>query len=166
METLPLQPKKLPKLTKKRKKFIEHYVIDENGQEAAKKSFNVTNDNSARAVASELLTFPNVIEAIEVKRKSLRQALLDKGIDEDYLADKVNILLQAKDKEGNTDFTAVDKGLKHATNIYGVEDPNDKPKQNNTYNFIFNPETQKEVKEIEERIKARLLQKNELPQTN
>lgn len=160
METTQIQPKKLPKLTKKRQKFVDHYVIDENGQEAAKKSFNVTNDNSARAVASELLTFPNVINAIEVKRESLKSALEKEGITPTYIAQKVNVLLKATDKEGNPDTNAVDKGIKHATNIYGIEDINDKPKSQNTYNFIFSPEVQQEVKGIEAIIKAKLLNKN------
>jgi len=150
---------KLPKLTKKRRKFVEHYVIDENGQEAAKKSFNVTNDNSARAVASELLTFPNVIEAIEVKRKSLKEALIDEGINEKYIAEKVNVLLKAVDEKGMTDYTAVDKGLKHATNIYGVEDV-EKPKEN-IYNFFFEPKFQQNIRSYDENLKNLILNKDE-----
>lgn len=35
-----------------------------------------------------------------------------------------------------------------------------KPTSGNTYNFIFSPEVQKDVKEIEDRIKAQLLKPN------
>lgn len=166
------QPKtlpKLPKLTRKQRGFVKDYVETENGQEAALKNYEIESsnpENVARAIASENLTKPNVIEAIDVKRKSLRQALIDKGIDEDYLAGKVQVLLTGVDKEGNTDYTAVDKGLKHASSWYGVEDPNDRPKTTSTYNFIFNEQTQAEIKEIESRLKARLIQKHEPIQEN
>lgn len=166
MENQIPQQKKLPKLTKKREGFVKDFIETGNATEAVVRNFNVKDRNVAKAVGSELLTFPNITEAIEVKRKSLRQALIDEGITEDYLAGKVNVLLKATDEKGNTDFTAVDKGLKHATNIYGVIDSNEKPQTQNTYNFLFNSETQADIKSIEEKIKARLLQKNEPDKTD
>ena len=47
------------------------------------------------------------------------------------------------------DYTAIDKGLKHATNIYGIEDL-DKPKSTNVYNFIFNEQFREKVKPLED----------------
>ena len=104
------KPKKLPKLTKKRRGFVNDYIETENATEATVRNFNVKDRNVAKVVGSELLTFPNVIEAIEVKRKSLKQALIDRGINEDYISEKVEVLLTAVDDKGNTDYTAVDKG--------------------------------------------------------
>lgn len=157
----PEAPQKLPKLTKKQRGFVKDYVETENGTQSALKNYDIESpqpEKVANAIAVENLLKPSIINAIEVKRKSLKQALLDKGIDENYLAGKVNVLLTATDEKGNTDFTAVDKGLKHASSWYGVEDPNDKPKIiNSTYIQIFNPETQLEVRAIESIIKARLL---------
>lgn len=154
-----LKQEKLPKLTKKRIGFVEDYIETGNATEAVIRNFDVKDRNVAKAVGSELLTFPNVIEAVEVKRKSLKQALIDQGITEDYLADKVSVLLNATDEKGQEDYTAIDKGLKHATNIYGVVDPQ-KIEGGNTYNFLFSPEAQADIKELEDKIKARLLNKN------
>lgn len=54
------------KLTVKQTKFVKAYVAnDGNGQEAAKAAYNVANNNSARQIASETLTKPNVKEAID-----------------------------------------------------------------------------------------------------
>lgn len=91
----------------------------------------------------------------------LRKALEIQGINPKRIAEKIDVLLNAVDKEGTSDYTAIDKGLKHATAIYGITDPETpKSNSNNTYNFIFSPETQADVKAIEDRIKARLIQKN------
>lgn len=50
--------------------------------------------------------------------------------------------------------------LKLGAELLGMvkrEDENEKPKINTTYNFIFNAETQKEIKEMESKIKERLI---------
>ena len=64
------------------------------------------------------------------------------------------------DEKGQEDYTAIDKGLKHATSIYGVVDPQ-KSEGGNTYNFLFSPETQADIKALEDKIKARLLNKHD-----
>lgn len=151
---------KLPKLTKKQRGFVKDYLETENGTQAALKNYDIESsnpENVAKAIATENLTKPAIIAALESERKSLKQALIDKGITEDYLAKKVETLLEAKDSEGQTDFTAVDKGLKHAASFYGVETEPDKPKSGNTYNFLFSPENQADIKAIEDKIKQRLI---------
>lgn len=154
---------KLPKLTRKQKIFVNEYILTENGTQSALKAYDIEGknpDKTASVIAVENLGKPSIINAIEVKRKSLKQALLDKGINEDYLAEKVNVLLNAIDEKGNEDYTAIDKGLKHATNIYGIEDPFEKGKVNNTYNFLFTKEVKDEVNQIESIIKSKLTQRN------
>ena len=151
---------KLPKLTKKQRGFVNDYVKDENGTKAVLNNYNVKDESVASSVSTENLRKPYIAEAIEIKRKSLKQALIDKGITEDYLVDKVEVLLNAIDDRGKCDYTAIDKGLKHASSWYGVENPEDKPKSSNTYNFLFSAETQAEVKLIEDRIKAQLINAN------
>lgn len=163
MEQTLIKPKKLPKLTKKQRGFVKDYVLDENGTKAALNNYDIESkqpENVAKSIATENLTKPAIIEAIEIKRKTLKEALREEGIDEKKIAQTVNILLDARDEKGNKDYTAIDKGLKHATNIYGVENIDDKPKTQTTYNFIFNPETQAEIKELETKIKARLIHGN------
>ena len=153
--------KKKIKLTKKQRIFVAEYAKDENGTQAAIKAYDVKDATVAASVATENLRKPYITEAIEVKRISLKQALINRGIDEDYIAEKVDILLTAQDENGKKDFTAIDKGLKHATTIYGVIDPSEKPQQVNTYNFLFSAETQADVRDLEDKIKMRLLQKHE-----
>lgn len=108
---------------------------------------------------------PNMVLGTEgfkqaLAETGLKKALEKAGINPDKIAEKINILLNAADKEGNSDFTAIDKGLKHATAIYGITEEPVKNPSNNTYNFLFSAETQADVKAIEDKIKARLIQKN------
>lgn len=97
---------------------------------------------------------------IALQETGLRQALEAQGINPAKIAQKIDVLLNAVDKEGNEDYNAIDKGIKHATSIYGIV-PDDKPKTQTTYNFIFSKEVQEDVAEIEARIKAKLIQKHE-----
>jgi hypothetical protein len=157
---------KLPKLTKKQRGFVNDYVETENGAQSILKNYNIdskhgTNNPTkvATVMAVENLAKPSIINAIEVKRKSLKQALIDKGIDENKIADKINVLLEATIGD-NPDVNAIDKGLRHTTNIFGVEDPGDKPKQNVYNNFFFSSEIQEKVKVMEDEIKKALVKKN------
>lgn len=150
------QPKKLRKLTKQEVKFTEKVIETGNLTKAVQESFNIEDPNYAGVKGHRLIRNDKIIEAIEVKRKTLREALYEKGINEVKVAETINELLDAKDEKGLSDYTAKDKGLKHALSIYGVEDP-EKPKSQNTYNFIFNAEAQSEIKAMEEKIKAKLI---------
>lgn len=166
------QKKKLPKLTKKQKGFVEDFVVTGNGTQSVLKNYDTKSPKVASVMAVENLAKPSVVTAIEIGQETLRSALIAKGITPTKIAEKIEVLLEASEpiyKNNNatgeiehvgdkTDFTAVDKGLKHATAIYGVGDP-EAPKSptGNTYNFLFSAETQKEVKEIEARIKERLI---------
>jgi hypothetical protein len=86
----------------------------------------------------------------------LREALIAQGINPKKIAEKIDVLLDAKNGE-NADYNAIDKGLKHATAIYGVlgEKP---PETKNTYNFIFDANVQGEIKKMEDNIKSLLTQ--------
>ncbi len=55
------------KLTKKQKEFADEYLKTGNGSESAKKTYKITTDGSARAVASENLTKPNIKAYLEDK---------------------------------------------------------------------------------------------------
>lgn len=88
----------------------------------------------------------------------LRQALEAKGINPQKIAEKIDVLLEAVDKNGFDDYTAIDKGLKHATAIYGITE--EKPTETkNTYNFLFSSEAQQQVAMINENIKRMLTNK-------
>jgi hypothetical protein len=116
--------------------------------------------NIARSIASENLTKPNVIQAIEIKQQTLKSALEKKGITPEKIADKINVLLDATTGENEKpDVNAIDKGLKHAKEIYGVED-SEKPKEN-TYNFFFEPKFQQNIRNFDENLKNLILQKDD-----
>jgi uncharacterized protein YpuA (DUF1002 family) len=131
--------------------------LTEKGGESVAEAFGITDPNYARVKAHRLLMKDNIKQEIERVQISLKEALENEGITPSYLAKKVNVLLKATDEKGNTDFTAVDKGLKHATNIYGITDTQPPTQQNNTYNFLFSPEVREEITKMEDSIKARLI---------
>ena len=145
---------KLPKLTKKQRGFVEDYVNTGNGTQAALKNYDIESskpEKVASVIAVENLAKPSVALAVEIKQETLRSALEKQGVTPQKIAQKIDGLLEHKDPN------AIDKGLKHATNIYGIEDLNEKPKSITNYNFLFSPETQAEIKEIEDKIKQRLI---------
>lgn len=53
------------KLTKKEKGFVKDYLETGNGTLAAKNNYDVKNDNTAAAIASENLTKPKIINALQ-----------------------------------------------------------------------------------------------------
>ncbi len=150
------------KLKPTEKQFVQALVRknDENATETVKEVYGIDNDDYARLKGHRLITKDNVKEAIQVEKETLKSALEKQGITPVYIAEKVNVLLNAIDDKGNEDYTAIDKGLKHATNIYGIEDPFEKGKVNNTYNFLFTKEVKEEVNQIESIIKSKLTQRN------
>lgn len=81
----------------------------------------------------------------------LKEALLSQGIDANKIAEKIKVLMNAVDREGLQDYSAIDKGIKHATAIYGID--TEKPQSNTTYNFILNPSFQQQIKPLEEALK-------------
>jgi len=102
----------------------------------------------------------------------LREALIAQGINPQKIAEKIGVLLNAEKKTFRNnvssgeieevgvepDYTAIDKGLKHATAIYGITE--DKPQEGsrNTYNFIFAPQTQEKIRQMDNEIKNLLIQ--------
>lgn len=161
MKSEQLKPKKREKkLSRKDLLFVEKVVEDGNISKAVKETYDIKDAKYAYVKGQRLIENDVISNAIEVKRKSLKEALIAQGITEDYLADRVGVLLKATNEKGQEDYTAIDKGLKHATSIYGVVDPQ-KSEGGNTYNFLFSPETQADIKALEDKIKARLLNKHD-----
>lgn len=89
-----------------------------------------------------------------------KAAMGELGLTENLIA--TSLVADIKKKKGKRYHE-----LKMGAEILGMvkRAPEEPPKgpTNATYNFIFSAETQAEVKAIEERIKAQLLRKNELP---
>lgn len=152
--------KKLFKLKPKEKEFVKTLVLknNENATETVKEVFGIKDDGYARLKGHRLITKDNVSQAIILEKETLKSALEKQGITPIKIAETIGELLDAKDKEGNKDFTAKDKGLKHALNIHGVEDI-DKPKEN-VYNFFFEPKFQQNIRNYDENFKNQILNKD------
>jgi hypothetical protein len=90
----------------------------------------------------------------------LKEALINQGINPQKIAQKIDLLLEATRGENlGPDYQSIDKGISHATKIYGVlgEPPQ---VQKNTYNFIFSPDVQAKTREFEESIIEQLKKPN------
>jgi len=152
------------KLTKKQRGFVKDYVRTENGLQSALKNYDIESKENADIIAGGIavdnLKKPYIIEAIETERKSLKQALIDKGITEETLADKVGELLEAKKDDGKPDYQALDKGINHAVRIRGdYADDNQTKAPTTNYNFIFSSQVQDKIKVIDAEIKDLLMNK-------
>lgn len=93
--------------------------------------------------------------------KGFKQALYDLGMTEELITTSLVSDINAKPANRIQE-------LKLGADILGMvkrEEPDDKPKGNTTYINIFNAETQAEIKEIEARIKARLINVQTLEKT-
>ena len=151
------QRKKALRLTRKQALFVQEYVLTGNGTQSAIKAYKLGNLGgkhnyiTAAVIATENLNKPKVIEAIELEEQTLRSALKKQGVTPEKIAKKIDQLLETEDEK------AIDKGLKHALNIYGVEDVKETPSAVNTYNFLFNVEAREEIRKIDEVIKQKLL---------
>lgn len=158
MENQTIQQKKLPKLTKQEEKFTNKVLETGNLTQAVQESFKIEDPNYAGVKGHRLIRKDKIINAIEVKRESLKSALEKEGITTIKIAQTINELLDAKDNKGHKDYTAKDKGLKHALNIHGIED-SDKPKEN-VYNFFFEPKFQQNIRNYDQNLKEQILNKN------
>lgn len=116
---------------------------------SAKKAYGVKDSKYANIKATRKMENAVIATAIEDERLSLKDALQNQGITKEKIAKKVDELLEGES------YKSVDAGLRHATAIYGVQEET-KP-QNNNYTFIFNSETQEEIKKVEAIIKQKLL---------
>lgn len=97
------------KLTKKRRGFVADFVQTGNATLAVKGNFDVSSDNSARSLASQLLSEPKIAAAIQ------------DAIPDDLLAEKHLALLNKMDNtyDDQIDVNAVSKGLDLAYKIKG-----------------------------------------------
>ncbi len=154
-----MKEKTLPKLTRKQKGFVEDYVLTGNGTQSVLKNYDTESPRTASVMAVENLAKPSVALAVEIKQNSLKEALINQGVTPEKIAEKISVLLEATVGETQIpDVNAIDKGLKHSKDIYGVIEDNPKSPTGNTYNFIFSAEVQEKVKAIEGEIKQMLIQ--------
>jgi len=120
-------------LTKKRRGFVNDFAETGNATLAVKKNYKVKNDETARAMGSELLTFPNVQEELRKlgfdsnnAKRVVSEILNDDGAEpKDRLKAaemvfKVNSDFAAeKHMNMNLNLNTDDEALKEAARIYG-----------------------------------------------
>ncbi len=162
------------RLTRSQSLFVNEIVLGANGTQAALKAYNINGrnkENIASVIASRTFGNVRVQNAIVIQSETLKTALKANGVTLDKVAERINDLLEAQTpiyKNNNAtkqielvghspDFGAIDKGLRHALNIYGIQDIIDKPAITNTYNFLFNVEAREQIKKIDDAIKAKLI---------
>jgi hypothetical protein len=72
---------------------------------------------TANHVAGRQIRKPGVQQAIMEIQKSMRSALVEKGVDPDFLASKVHQLLVGEFPDDKINFRAINFGLEHALKI-------------------------------------------------
>lgn len=119
-------------LTKKRAGFVKDYKKTGNASLAVKNNFDVTSDDSARSLGSQLLNDPKV-------KKAIGDLLPD-----DLLAEKHLALLNKIDNEGEIDVMAVSKGLDMAYKVKG----HFAPEKSIQLNISLSEERKQELRDI------------------
>ncbi len=140
-------------LKPKEQEFVSR-LLTNNGNRAltVKQVFGIMDNNHASVKGLRLVRKGNIKQALDHEQDSLKSALVKQGITPENIASKIGFLLE------HADPAVVDKGVKHAKDIYGIhEQVARKVTANTTYNFLFNSEVQAEIKAIEEKIKEKLL---------
>ena len=106
-------------LTKKQSGFVSDYLATGNGALAVKKNYDVQDNATARSIASENLTKPNI-------QQSLHEAMEAAGLSNTHLASKIAELVNAQKRtpilrhgavemiREEMDTTAVKAGLEFA----------------------------------------------------
>jgi len=148
-------------LTKKQKGFVKDYLKTGNGRIAAEKNYNVTNKESARAVASEVLTSPNVV-------KALADRLSDDLLEERHLEllNKREQLTRISDEgelikyDLGPDVQGVSKGLDMAYKLKGSYAPEKSQALNVNVEARLEDKSGLESirQEYEDKLKARLIE--------
>lgn len=168
------------KLTRKEEGFVNDYVATGNGTQSALKNYDTDDYKTASVIASENLDKPRIQRAIaerlpddflEQKHKELfslkridyfvfPKNMEDEEIIQHVSAQGLTVITVRESDKGKMAFysipdgQAMSKALDMAYKIKGAYgDENKPPAPNSTYNFFFNPEIQREVSEIENRIK-------------
>ena len=117
----------------------EYLANGGNGGQAAKKIFNTTTDNSARATASEVLTKPSVRAYLEEKAHRAAEIVNELAEGSDLDTVRLNAAKDILDRTGHKipEVQPTEKG--------------------NVYNFLFSDSAKEDIAVIEARIKAKLL---------
>lgn len=84
MTETPVKPKK-KRLTKKQRGFVKDYVLTENGAQSVMKNYDVKDNIVAKAMASENLAKPYILEAVNDAKRTVAEALTEELLLEVHL---------------------------------------------------------------------------------
>lgn len=141
------------KLTVKQLRFIEEYFNNGgNGMRAALVAYDTTDENTARAMASENLAKPNIKELLATHKQAImdRQNItLERAIEPIAMALDAKVIVKVKDENGNAkevEIVDIDtrlKGSDRALKLLGITTDHD-GKPGNIFNFVNLSAQQKE----------------------
>lgn len=134
------------RLTKKEKGFADEYIKTGNGTQSALKVYDTEAYGTAASIANENLNKPKVKAYLESRAARAAEIIFELAESSEVDSVKLNASKDILDRAG-----------------FKVAEPEQqKSESGNTYNFVFNAQTQADVKEIENRIKARLIGNNDI----
>lgn len=144
--------------TKEKEREFARKLVKNNGNKTktAKEVYGISSDDYAYTKARRLVGKERIQQLVKEEEENLKQALIKQGITPEKIAERIGTLLHATDKEGNQEYSAIDKGLKHAKEIYGIEDSDNK-KTSNVYQFFHNPTFQQNLQKYDQNFKEQLL---------
>ena len=129
-------------LTKRQKGFARDYIETGVGTIAARKNYNISNDNSAAAVASELLTVPKVKQYIESKTERAAERIVELSEQEENLPVSLGATKDILDRGG---LAVVSKSETKSVQV------------NLSGNILAQPELEALRSDFEEKLKTKLL---------
>lgn len=146
----------MEELTKKQKGFVKDYVETGNGTEAALNNYDIegkNKENVAASIASENLTKPNIVKAIEsIAERIPDDLLVEKHLELLTVPKKVRTYIRGDltSEYEEVDSNAIGKGLDMAYKIKGTYAP-EKIQQTNV-NINLTPQALAVAKKYEEEL--------------
>lgn len=146
MEQTKVKKKYKPRLTKKEKGFADNFIESGNGVQSALKVYDTTDYSTAASISSENLNKPKVKAYLESKAEKAAEFIFQLAESSEVDSVRLNASKDILDRAG-----------------FKVPEPEVKPTSTNTYNFLFNTEAQADIRKLEDNIKAKLLNSNDIP---
>lgn len=137
-------------LTRKQEGFVKDLVMTGNAMQAVLDNYDTEDKRTASAIASENLTKPNIIQAVEEVKRSLADRIPDTLLEQKHLE-----LLNKLDATGQIDVHAVRSGLDMGYKLKGAYVPDKNPIVTVTINTT-DIKVVNLAKEFEEKLKQNL----------
>ena len=124
------------KLTKKQKAFADKYLETDHGQDSVLETYDTTDPNTARAIASENLTKPNIVQYLEENASGAISRIVEMSRNAKNEAVKLSANKDIADRAG---YKPVERSISLTVEAE-----------------ITNPEARQLAKEFEEKLKTNI----------